>query len=336
MKPMKVIWGVLVVGFLMAGVVWGEKTPGVPATVIAPDGVAVTRGVAEQNYVIGPGDILEVSVWRHPDLDTKVTVRPDGNISFPLVGDIRASNMSIVALKNSITSGLKSVIKNPQLTINVSGFDSKKISVLGEVVRPGVYTFDGQLSVLEAISKAGGYARDTAYLPTVIVVRRGPDGKPQGLHINLEDVIEKAKLAENLALQAGDIVFVPRKKVFVLGEVMHPGAYPFDGHMTVLEAISQAGGHDRATAQLSSVILVRRGEGDKVDGRRVNLMDVISKGKKGEDVLLQPGDVIFVPKSFIAKVDQFIDQVFTKTDPVLRYYLDALDVRDQNTSGLVR
>lgn len=406
----------IIVAVLLAGLAWGRGAAQEPA-----DG-AEASPTTDQDYVIGPGDTLNITVWRHPDLDTKTTVRPDGRISFPLVGDIRAVNVPMTELRDKIMLGLRPVIKDPRVTVNISGFDSKKISVLGEVLRPGVYAFDGRMSLLEAISQAGGYDRDsaylnsvtvfrrwngrkpqslqvnlrevvddgrlekdiqlrpgdivfvprkkifilgevvkpgeypfdgrmnvlealgragghsreTAYLSTVIIVRRNSEGKAEGLKVDLSDVIERARLSENIPLKAGDIVFVPKKKVFVLGEVMHPGAFTFDGPMGVLEAVSRAGGYDRVTAHLGSVLVIRRGEDGRAEGQRVNLRNVIDKADLGGDIPLMPGDVVFVPKSFIAKVDQFIDQVFTKTDPVLRYYLDVLDVRDQNTSGRLR
>jgi len=192
-------------------------------------------------YVIGPGDTLEIKVWRHPDLENNAVVRPDGQISFPLIGDIYACDSTPAELKDKIASGLRKVINDPQVTVNVTGFQSKKIFVLGEVNRPGVYPFEGRVSVLDAISKAAGYKEDTAALKSIILIRRGYSLNPKAL--------------------------------------------------------------------------------------RVNIYDVIAKGDVKQDIFLEPADIVFVPKTFIANIDTFIDQFFTKTDPVLQYYLDIYDIR---------
>jgi polysaccharide export outer membrane protein len=195
----------------------------------------------EFTYIIGPGDILEINVWRHPDLRTQAKVRPDGKIAFPLIEDIYVCNLTPLALKKEIAQQISRIIRDPEVIVNVIGFESKKYFVLGEVYRPGVYPFEGRVRVIEAISRAAGYKEDTAALKSIIVIRRGYTANPKAI--------------------------------------------------------------------------------------RVNILNVIRKGDISQDIFLEPGDIVFVPKTFIANLNKFIDQFLTKTDPALQYYLDIYNIR---------
>lgn len=161
-------------------------------------------------YIIGPADVLQISVWKHPDLTTQVTVRPDGKIAFPLVDELDASNASPSALKKEIAGRLSAIINNPQVTVNVIDFQSKKFFVVGEVDKPGVYPFEGNEGVFEAISKAGGYKEATAALKSVMLIKRGYTSKPRALRANIYNLITNADMSQDLKLEDGDIVFVPK------------------------------------------------------------------------------------------------------------------------------
>ena len=169
-----------------------------------------TINIGDFTYIIGPADVLEVSVWRHPDLTTQAVVRPDGRIAFPLIDEIYACNITPEALKKEITIRLSKIIQEPKVTVNVVSFQSKKIFVIGEVGRPGVYPFDGNEGIFEAISKAGGYTRDTAALRSVMLIKGGNSPKQKVIKANILNLIQKADLSQNYKLEAGDIVYVPK------------------------------------------------------------------------------------------------------------------------------
>lgn len=240
MKNVRYIVALSAIIFLTCLVgVWAESGSSQPLGQKAEDLVLYAGNFS---YIIGPGDVLEIRVWRHPDLDNRSVVRPDGRISFPLIGDMPACDLTPEQLKDKIALGLSHIINDPRVTVNVTSFQSKKIFVLGEVYRPGVYPFEGRVNVLDAISRAQGYKEDTAVLKSVVIIRGGSTNKPQAIRVNLWNVINKADISQNILLEAGDIVFVP--------------------------------------------------------------------------------------KSFIAKLDTFIEQFFTKTDPILQYYLDIYNIRE--------
>lgn len=185
-------------------------------------------------YVIGLEDILFVSVWQNPDLSQEVIVRPDGRISFPLVGDIQATGLTISQLDNDITERLKEYIKFPEVSISIKKIGGNKVLVLGEVNGPGVYTLTGQKTVLEAITLAGGFTND-ATVSSVIVIKGGLSN-PKGIRLNLNRPLLKADMRSNLTLQAEDIIFVPKKFIanvnYVVNQVLGPlvqGAYTTQG-----------------------------------------------------------------------------------------------------------
>ena len=196
----------------------------------------------EFTYQIGPGDTIQINVWRHPDLEMKIKVRPDCKIAFPLIDEINVFNMSPETLKQELTTKLGKIIRDPEVTVNILGYQSKKFFVMGEVNQPGVFPFEGQERVLDALSKAGGYKEESAALKSVIVIKRGYDTKPKVI--------------------------------------------------------------------------------------RVNILDLIKKGDSKQDILLEPGDIVFVSRTFISNLNKFIDQFFTKTDPVLKYYLDIYNIKN--------
>lgn len=159
------------------------------------------------DYAIQPGDVLEISVWREPDLQREVLVRPDGGISFPLVGDMKAQGSSVAALAAAVTERLERYIPDPVVTVTVSQMSGNRIYVLGRVNRPGEFAVLRPVNVLQALSMAGGltpYADEKR-----IQVLRGSGSEQQAIPFNYRDVERGQALEQNLVLQAGDVVMVP-------------------------------------------------------------------------------------------------------------------------------
>lgn len=167
----------------------------------------VSQGISE--YIVGEEDALFISVWQNKDLDQEVVVRPDGKISFPLIGDIQASGLTISGLDDVITKALQEYIKYPDVSIIVRKLGGKKIIVLGEVTGPGVRSVTGRRTVLEAIALSGGFTNH-AVTSSVILIRGGFT-KPKGMRLNLERAISKADMSQNVGLEPEDIVYVPKK-----------------------------------------------------------------------------------------------------------------------------
>ncbi len=160
-------------------------------------------------YIIGAEDVVEVSVWKSPDLSTTVIVRPDGMISIPLIGDIRASNRTAKELKEEIEQGLTEYKQDPIVSIIVREVNSKAIYVTGEVVRPGKFPLRSEATIIQAITMAGGFTQ-WANKDKIVVIRKSPMF-PEGnrLTIKYSDIVSGANMKANITLKAGDTVIVP-------------------------------------------------------------------------------------------------------------------------------
>jgi polysaccharide export outer membrane protein len=159
-------------------------------------------------YVIGPDDVLAVNVWKEPDLTRSVPVRPDGKITLPLIGDLRASGRTPVQLQGDIRQGLLTYLSNPEVTVTVQEAKSQKFNILGQVEHPGSYPLSRSMTVLDAIAVAGG-CRDFAKTRKIYVLRFGPDGSHTRMEFNYKKVIEGSDLSQNVELQPRDTVVVP-------------------------------------------------------------------------------------------------------------------------------
>lgn len=159
------------------------------------------------SYKVLPGDVLQVSVWREPDLQQEVLVRPDGAFSFPLCGDISARNQSVADLQTEITKRLGKYISDPVVTVSVSEVLGNKVYVIGQVNDPGEFVVNPQVDVLQALSMAGG-TTPFASLNDIKIFRRS-DNRRQVLPFRYDDVIKGRNLEQNILLHSGDVVVVP-------------------------------------------------------------------------------------------------------------------------------
>lgn len=158
-------------------------------------------------YRIQPGDLLVVSVWKEQDLQGEVLVRPDGGLSFPLVGDIAAAGRTIEELRVAMIDRLRKFIPDPAVTIAVKQLGGNRIYVLGKVNRPGEFLFSRPIDVMQALSMAGG-ATSFAALDDIQILRREPRGQT-ALRFRYSEVEQGRKLEQNILLRSGDTVVVP-------------------------------------------------------------------------------------------------------------------------------
>jgi len=169
---------------------------------------APANQIADEKYVIGPGDIIAVNVWKEPDVSRAVPVRSDGRISLPLVGEVQASGVSPKGLEKEIASRLQNYISDPEVTVIVQEMRSQKFNILGQVAKPGSYLLTGSTTVLDAIAMAGGF-RDFAKQRSIYVLRVRPDGVREKLPFNYKEVIKGSYSAQNVKLEPRDTVVVP-------------------------------------------------------------------------------------------------------------------------------
>lgn len=162
-----------------------------------------------EEYSIAINDTIEVFVWQNPDLTRDVIVDPDGYISPPLVGRVRAVGLTLVQLEKELTDAFAQYIKHPKVSLMIKKFSGHKLIVLGEVNYPGIYVYNGAMDIVTAVALAGDFT-EKAHKDSVIVVRRTDDQKPQAIKINVTRVITKGSFGKEFLLKPNDIVFVPK------------------------------------------------------------------------------------------------------------------------------
>lgn len=163
-------------------------------------------------YRIARGDELNFRFFHTPELNTVATVRSDGRLMLPLLGEIQVEGLTMAELAGRVMAALSPQVKRPEVTINVQGVGSQRVFVGGEVVRPGMQPLAGPLSVLQAVMVAEGL-RDTAQPREVVLLRRGPQGERQVLAVNLKAAMDGEDAAQDLLLQPFDVVLVPRSGI---------------------------------------------------------------------------------------------------------------------------
>jgi len=192
-----------------------------PATVLhaqpqnpAPDAAkpiapAASSPVApnDPDYKIGPQDVLTITVWKEPDVSREVPVRPDGKISLPLLNDVDAAGLTPMQLASSLTESLKKFISSPQVTVMVKEINSRRVYVIGEVVRAGTFPLLPKMTVLQIVSSCGGFTQFAN--PKKIYVLRTKDGKQTKIPFNYKEVVSGKNPEQNIELQPGDTVVVP-------------------------------------------------------------------------------------------------------------------------------
>jgi polysaccharide export outer membrane protein len=189
--------------------VWAQQSakPSAEREALAKGTSPNQSATADPDYVIGPQDVVDISVWKEPELSRSVPVRPDGRISLPLLNDIQAAGLTPGQLGAQIASGLTKYVTNPQVTVIISQINSQRIYILGEVARAGSYTLLPDMTVLQALSDAGGF---TPFANSKkIYVLRQDNGKQQKFPFNYKDVISGKNPSQNIAVKAGDTIIVP-------------------------------------------------------------------------------------------------------------------------------
>ena len=167
----------------------------------------LTASYAEDSaYLIQPGDVLQVSVWKEVDLQGEVLVRPDGGISFPLVGDLPVEGLSVVQVTEQITQRIQKYIPDPVVTVATKQIGGNQIYVIGKVARPGNFPFSKSLDVMQALSLAGG---TTTSVSDIRILRRAANGQQTAIRFDYSDVENGKALKTNIVLHSGDVVVVP-------------------------------------------------------------------------------------------------------------------------------
>jgi polysaccharide biosynthesis/export protein len=165
-------------------------------------------GVRQDSYVIGAEDVITVYVWKEPEMSKTIPVRPDGMISLPLIGEMKAAGYTPVQLQDTLAEAMKKYVSDPQVTVVVEKIASLNFDIVGEVNKPGYYPLTRRVTVLDAIAMAGGF-RDFAKTKKVYVLRTAANGSEQRLPFNYKEVIKGQNPQQNIELQPRDTIVVP-------------------------------------------------------------------------------------------------------------------------------
>jgi polysaccharide export outer membrane protein len=246
-------------------------------------------------YIVGPNDVLAISVYDQPQLTGRYEVDADGTFTFPLIGRVTAGGLSLRALEDEIGGRLtRGFLKNPQVSVAIERYRSQQIFVMGEVQRPGPLEFTGSMTLIEALARAGSTTERAGFDVLVVRPRRGgptpdfaavarsgesPDAKVIRVDVQM---LQGGTLSQNIALQGGDTVFVPRAETaFVSGQVRSPGEYVIRRGMTVRQLLALAGGvTDRGSTRRIQVV------------RRVDTEETTTAADLTD--LVQAGDTVVV------------------------------------------
>ena len=244
--------------------------------------------MSADDYIVGAEDVLKITVYNYTDLTTTERVSGEGIITLPLVGEIKVAGMTTDRVAKTIAEKLADgFIVDPNVSVFVVEFRSKKTIVMGQVNKPGVYMLSGNTTFLELLSIAGGLTKDAGGKATI--KRKASDG-PRGegvITIDLKKLIEEGDTSLDVPLMDGDNIYIAKAGVFYLtGEIKNPAAYKYEEGLTLIKAVTMAGGFtDKASP--GRIRIIR-----KIDNKE----KVIQKAEMDEPVL--PDDIIIVPESF--------------------------------------
>ena len=258
-------------------------------------------------YLIGPDDVVRITFWQQPDLNTVTRVRQDGKISLPVLGEIEAAGLSSRELEENIVRSI-SVYNNviSQARVEIAEYNSRKVFVTGEVYRPGKYTFEFIPNLWEVLREAGG-PRERAVLTDISVIRAG-DEAGKKISVNLTQILETGDFSKFPVLRSGDTIIVPgysgegvsasaellgHSVIYIYGQIARPGVYPISEESTILRAITQAGGPTPEADMKNVRVLMKQGSQSTVA-----TVDVERYSNQGSpaDLPLRPGDTVVVPK----------------------------------------
>lgn len=255
-----------------------------PAVAAAAPAANAPAARAAETLVLGPSDQIEVNVDNYPELKTTTRIGADGNVVLPLVGTVQLGGLTPLDAANTIETYYVNggFIKLPTVRVEIIDYQSRRVSVLGEVNRQGLVMLDRKYSLAEILAKVGGLAPDAG--DTAVIVRPRPDGSSERLTIEIGQPADASGMTTLTEVRAGDVVMVPKAPTFsVVGAVTRAGTYPLKSHMTVDQALAAAG-------DLSPF-----GSRGKLKVRRVSPAGgAVQQVKIQPQDLVQPGDIIVV------------------------------------------
>lgn len=246
-----------------------------------------------QEFTVGPGDVLDVSVVGEPEVSGPQAVDPDGNLVLPMVGPVQVSGLTLTQVTTKLTTALQKFIRSPEVVVAIrqAGVRRQFVYLLGQVNHTGAYQMQDGWTVAELIAVAGG-TTGRAALTQAMILR-----KSETIPVNLDQLLNQGDTKADMALAPGDVVIVPEtaNRIILMGEVPKPGPYAFRPGDRVVDVLSAAGG-PTGNASLANIGVIRgAGGNEKASVVPANIDRFYKSGDMSQNVLLQPGDVVYVP-----------------------------------------
>ncbi|MGA2673010.1 MAG: polysaccharide biosynthesis/export family protein [Terracidiphilus sp.] len=262
---------------------------------------------ADEVYRLGKGDEITVDFSGRPEIQAKLIIGPDGRISLPQAGDLMMAGLTRAEAAKAIETALASYYSNLEVMVTVTKYTANRVLLLGEVDHPGMITFDGTPTLLEALARGGVTTgpNKVGEIPERCAIYRGQN---QVVWVELKALIESGNALADLRLRRDDVIYVPsmsERFVSVLGEVQHPGAVPLTHNSTLASVLAGAGGFTDKAGSKPHIQIVDPATGTS---RTLSFSDVIDP-RKTLEVTLKPGEILYVPQSGFYHATYFIERL---------------------------
>jgi polysaccharide export outer membrane protein len=264
--------------------------------------VSALASAQNATYRIQPEDVLRLQVYNQADLNALMPVGPDGNISPPFVGTVRAEGKTTGELEAELTEAYKAKlgIKDPIVSISIEAYRRIRATVTGQVPTPGTFEMRPGDTVITLFTRGGGQMRDNSSDLRRATLRR--KGSMEVIPVDLYAMLVHADMSQNYEVQDGDELVIPEEqnnRIVILGRVPQPGPYPWKESMTLMDAIAMGRGEIEFRSKLSQVKVFRQVPGRPGEWMRIeaNLVRFMNNGDSSQNIKLKPGDIIEVPDS---------------------------------------